>query len=57
MCETDVLGEDKFIIIDTELIECEIGAEVEETVEHWAYNTSHNHIAALRLIKLTLVLM
>jgi hypothetical protein len=57
LCETDALGEEKVFIIDTECTECEVRAEVEETVEHLAYNTSHNLIAALRLIKLTLGLV
>jgi len=57
LCETDALGEEKVFIIDAECIACEVGAEVEETVEHWEYNTSHNLIAALRLIKLTLGLV
>jgi len=39
------LGEENVFIIDTEYIEYEVGAEVEETI---------NLIAALRLIKLTL---
>jgi hypothetical protein len=47
LCGTGALGEEKVFITDTECIECKGGAEVEETVEHLAYNSSHNLIVAL----------